>query len=100
MQDVRINEVDVFTEATSDKESNVNILGDIEFSNVSFVYPSRKNTLALSNINLCARANRTTALVGPSGCGNLFLNTQRYTFRVFEWICREKHLYITSASTL
>ncbi|CAF1593208.1 unnamed protein product, partial [Adineta ricciae] len=69
MQDVRINEVDVFTEATSDEESNVNILGDIEFSNVSFVYPSRKNVLVLNNLNLCARANQTTALIGLSGCG-------------------------------
>ncbi|CAF0939640.1 unnamed protein product [Adineta ricciae] len=69
MQNVGINEVDVFTEATSNEESDVDVLGDIEFSNVSFVYPSRKNTLALSNLNLCARANQTTALVGLSGCG-------------------------------
>ena len=47
-------------------------VGDIEFSNVNFTYPTRSDKLALRNLNLVARAGKTTALVGQSGSGKLY----------------------------
>ncbi|CAF3082654.1 unnamed protein product [Rotaria sp. Silwood2] len=46
-----------------------NIHGDIEFDNVNFVYPSRKDVSVLRNFSFIARAGQTTALIGSSGCG-------------------------------
>ncbi|CAF2852602.1 unnamed protein product [Rotaria sp. Silwood2] len=60
-----ISEIDVWNE---DKESIYNINGDIEFDNVNFVYPSRKDVPVLHNLSLIAHAGQTTALVGSSGC--------------------------------
>ncbi|CAF1162851.1 unnamed protein product [Rotaria sordida] len=64
--DANINETDVWKE---DKGSIYNINGDIEFDNVNFIYPSRKDAPVLRNLSLIARAGQTTALVGSSGCG-------------------------------
>ncbi|CAF4035795.1 unnamed protein product [Rotaria sp. Silwood2] len=64
--DLSVNETDVWTE---DTESIYNINGDIEFDNVNFIYPSRKDTPVLHNLSFIARAGQTTALVGLSGCG-------------------------------
>ncbi|CAF2851921.1 unnamed protein product [Rotaria sp. Silwood2] len=64
--DTSINEIDVWKE---DSESIDNINGDIEFDNVNFFYPSRKDAPVLRNLSLIARAGQTTALVGSSGCG-------------------------------
>ncbi|KAE8361269.1 P-loop containing nucleoside triphosphate hydrolase protein [Aspergillus caelatus] len=43
--------------------------GNIEFSNVSFAYPTRSQITVLHDFTLSIPANRTTALVGPSGSG-------------------------------
>ena len=43
--------------------------GNVEFSNVSFHYPSRPNELVLNDVSLKIPANSTTALVGSSGAG-------------------------------
>ncbi|CAF1262542.1 unnamed protein product [Rotaria sordida] len=64
--DININETDVWEE---NKGSIYNINGDIEFDNVNFIYPSRKDAPVLHNLSLIARAGQTTALVGSSGCG-------------------------------
>ncbi|CAF1514394.1 unnamed protein product [Adineta ricciae] len=50
-----------------DKILNVN--GDIQFKNVTFSYPSRKDRSVLDNFTIIARAGETTALVGSSGSG-------------------------------
>jgi len=42
--------------------------GRIEFSNVSFRYPSRRNYV-LKNFNLNVEPNQSVAIVGPSGSG-------------------------------
>lgn len=42
--------------------------GNIDFCNVSFSYPSRKN-LVLEELNLLILAGRTHAVVGQSGSG-------------------------------
>ncbi|CAF0927629.1 unnamed protein product [Rotaria sordida] len=64
--DASINEIDVWKE---DTEAIDNINGDIEFDNIIFSYPSRKDVPVLRNLSLIARAGQITALVGSSGCG-------------------------------
>lgn len=46
-----------------------NIKGEVDFSGVRHVYPSRVNTNALTNFSLHIPAGKSTALVGPSGGG-------------------------------
>ncbi len=46
--------------------------GDIEFVNVNFMYPSRKDAPVLRNLNLVAPIGKTIALVGSSGCGKFY----------------------------
>ena len=41
----------------------------VEFSNVSFSYPSRSHERALEDISFSAKPGETIALVGPSGAG-------------------------------
>lgn len=43
--------------------------GKIEFKNVSFTYPSRKDQKVLKSFSCVIEAGKTTALVGPSGSG-------------------------------
>jgi ABC transporter fused permease/ATP-binding protein len=43
--------------------------GEIEFQNVDFSYPARKDTLVLKNLNLKIEPNQTIAIVGSSGGG-------------------------------
>uniref|UniRef100_A0A3Q0KIZ3 Putative multidrug resistance protein 1, 2, 3 (P glycoprotein 1, 2, 3) n=2 Tax=Schistosoma mansoni TaxID=6183 RepID=A0A3Q0KIZ3_SCHMA len=46
-----------------------NFSGNVTFSNVSFAYPSRPDTVILKNFNLSIKSGQTVALVGPSGSG-------------------------------
>ncbi len=45
------------------------ISGNIEFKNVAFAYPSRKEVEVLKEINFKANAGERIAIVGPSGAG-------------------------------
>lgn len=45
------------------------IQGDVEYKNIEFCYPTRKNVMVLRGLNLKIRQGQTVALVGPSGCG-------------------------------
>lgn len=45
------------------------MIGDIEFRDVHFRYPSRPTLRILSNFSLKCSTGTTTALVGPSGSG-------------------------------
>ncbi|CAF3938442.1 unnamed protein product [Rotaria sordida] len=45
------------------------IIGDIEFDNVTFTYPARLETSILNNLSLKISSGKTVALVGASGCG-------------------------------
>ncbi|CAF1390311.1 unnamed protein product [Adineta steineri] len=46
-----------------------NITGQIEYQNVYFRYPSRRNVQTLKDFSLTCMNNSSTALVGPSGSG-------------------------------
>ncbi len=50
-------------------EKTTEIKGEIEFKNVAFSYPQRKDISVLNGINLSAALNQTIALVGSSGAG-------------------------------
>ena len=44
-------------------------VGEVVFRDVSFRYPSRSDTAALSNLSIKVKSGETVALVGPSGAG-------------------------------
>ncbi|KAK9367914.1 P-loop containing nucleoside triphosphate hydrolase protein [Lipomyces kononenkoae] len=46
-----------------------NVLGDVEFKNVHFRYPTRPNVPVLRGLNLTIKKGQYVALVGASGCG-------------------------------
>nr|4M1M_A Chain A, Multidrug resistance protein 1A [Mus musculus]4M1M_B Chain B, Multidrug resistance protein 1A [Mus musculus]6UJN_A Chain A, ATP-dependent translocase ABCB1 [Mus musculus] len=46
-----------------------NIQGNLEFKNIHFSYPSRKEVQILKGLNLKVKSGQTVALVGNSGCG-------------------------------
>ncbi|KAG9471740.1 antigen peptide transporter 2 [Eleutherodactylus coqui] len=46
-----------------------NLLGNFEFKNVTFSYPSRPDIPALQNVSFCLPPGSITALVGASGSG-------------------------------
>ncbi|XP_040500235.1 phosphatidylcholine translocator ABCB4 isoform X3 [Ursus maritimus] len=46
-----------------------NIKGNLEFKNVHFSYPSRKEVKILKGLSLKVESGQTVALVGNSGCG-------------------------------
>ncbi len=61
---------------------NTTIKGDIEFKNVSFSYPVRKNFQVLNSINLQIKAGQKIALVGSSGSGKT--TTAQLILRFYE----------------
>ncbi|CAF2108011.1 unnamed protein product [Rotaria magnacalcarata] len=48
---------------------SININGHIQFKNVNFNYPSRKDVTVLNNLNLMIQNGKKTAIVGESGSG-------------------------------
>lgn len=60
--------------AVADSKSNKvqipeNFKGEIEFRDVWFRYPTRKQEWVLRGLNLIIKPKETVALVGESGCG-------------------------------
>ncbi|CAF1249424.1 unnamed protein product [Rotaria magnacalcarata] len=45
------------------------MLGQVQFSNVGFAYPTREQQMVLENFNFTIPCGKTVALVGPSGSG-------------------------------
>lgn len=50
-------------------EKLASVNGDIEFKNIEFRYPARKDVEVLRRLNLKINRGETVALVGSSGCG-------------------------------
>ena len=59
-----------------DKEGDqADVIGEIEFRNVWFRYPTRKEEFVLRDMNLKIKPGESVALVGESGCGkSTFIN--------------------------
>ena len=54
---------------------DMNILGKIEFKDVWFRYPTRKEDFVIKGLNLVVNPGESVALVGESGCGkSTFIN--------------------------
>ncbi|CAI0456266.1 unnamed protein product [Linum tenue] len=49
------------------------LIGQVQFVDVSFIYPSRPTIPILENFHLSVKANEVIALVGPSGSGKTTL---------------------------
>lgn len=49
--------------------NDIKLKGNIQFRNLSFFYPSRKDFVVLNNLNIDVKQDTTVALVGPSGAG-------------------------------
>ncbi|PMG90423.1 ABC transporter ATP-binding protein/permease [Vibrio breoganii] len=64
----------------NDALSTKGLSAEVSFDDVSFFYPSRKDSAAISQLNLTAEEGRVLALVGPSGAGKttLFELLQRF----------------------
>ena len=61
--------IDITEEENMNKISAKDIKGKIEFKNVSFAYPTRKDQKILKNISFVIQPGQAAALVGYSGCG-------------------------------
>ncbi|XP_076826866.1 ATP-dependent translocase ABCB1 isoform X2 [Brachyhypopomus gauderio] len=62
----KIPEIDIYSEA-GDKPTH--FVGDVEFRDVHFSYPTRPNVRILQGLNVSVAQGQTLALVGSSGCG-------------------------------
>lgn len=51
------------------KDPEISASGDLNFSNVTFAYPSRPNFKVLDGLDVVFESGKTTAIVGPSGSG-------------------------------
>ena len=56
-------------DSSSTEGSKPKISGNIQFNNVFFNYPSRKDVPILQGLDLEIPKGKTVALVGSSGCG-------------------------------
>ncbi|XP_067649961.1 ATP-dependent translocase ABCB1-like [Haliotis asinina] len=56
-------------DSSSEKGLLPQVLGDIDFRDVGFTYPTRPDTQILKGFNLRVPKGKIVALVGPSGCG-------------------------------
>uniref|UniRef100_A0AC35TT20 Multidrug resistance protein 1 n=1 Tax=Rhabditophanes sp. KR3021 TaxID=114890 RepID=A0AC35TT20_9BILA len=59
------NSIVIFSEGGKKPE----IKGHIEFKNLHFNYPQRKDVKVLKNLSISVEPKKSLALVGPSGCG-------------------------------
>ncbi|VDM77402.1 unnamed protein product, partial [Strongylus vulgaris] len=62
----RVPEIDAYS---SEGKIPLSIQGEIEFNDVHFRYPTRKDTKVLKGLTLTIKPGETVAFVGHSGCG-------------------------------
>ena len=61
--------------AEQEKTEKIDLKGKIEFKNVWFRYPTRKEDFVLRGLNITVNPSESVALVGESGCGkSTFVN--------------------------
>ncbi|XP_063290789.1 ATP-dependent translocase ABCB1-like [Pelobates fuscus] len=64
-----INQYRPIDSSSEDGHKPDRLIGQIEFKNIHFTYPSRPESQILKGLNLKVEAGKTIALVGSSGCG-------------------------------
>ncbi len=65
---------DILEEDVEDLQTsgNINVIalkGEVNFNQIEFTYPSRKEMQIIKNISFSAKSGETVAIVGPSGSG-------------------------------
>jgi ATP-binding cassette, subfamily B, bacterial len=66
---IEILDGDQEIEKVKERSKRLEVDGNVEFNNVSFSYPSRKDIVVLKDVNLSIASGSKVALVGPSGGG-------------------------------
>ncbi|CAF1399450.1 unnamed protein product, partial [Didymodactylos carnosus] len=66
MLEFQESKIDAFNQAGQTPEI---VEGEIEFQNVQFTFPTRKEVPVLNDISIKIPSEKTVALVGASGCG-------------------------------
>ncbi|CAK9804633.1 Multidrug resistance protein homolog 49 [Anthophora quadrimaculata] len=64
-----LDHVPAIDSLSKDGQKLPSVTGEIEFKNVHFQYPARKDVKVLQGLNLKINRGETVALVGGSGCG-------------------------------
>jgi ABC transporter fused permease/ATP-binding protein len=64
-----LDEIPEDIDISTDFKNLTRIEGTVEFSHVSFSYPSRKETVVLKDLNFSVKKGELIAVVGPSGAG-------------------------------
>lgn len=64
--------------ANSGGEALSRVRGKVEFRNVSFAYPTRKDVPVLTDFNLTLQPGEVVAIVGPSGAGKSTIASMLY----------------------
>ena len=69
----RVNEfLDMKSEIINTNFENYEIKGDIEFRNVSYIYPNT-GIKALENVSFSIKSGESLAIMGKTGCGKQLL---------------------------
>lgn len=68
VREILKSESEVSEQEINDR-ANLNLVGEVEFKNVHFRYPTRDDVQVLRGIDLKIPAGKKVALVGPSGAG-------------------------------
>jgi ABC-type multidrug transport system fused ATPase/permease subunit len=76
--------MDILEKTTEDirleKSEVIKIDGNIEFNNISFSYPSRRDIQVIKDISFKVEAGKQIAFVGPSGAGKTTIAALLYRF--------------------
>jgi len=68
-QPSQINAFETETDPSKKNLDSTTVKGKVEFKNVWFRYPTRKDDFVLKGLTLTIEPNESVALVGESGCG-------------------------------